>query len=132
MIGLDTNVVVRYLAQDDDRQSPMATRLFSKLTRENPGFVSSVVLAEVCWVLTRAYRMSRGALSEIIEGLLRSTELKFENAGPAWRALGAFRSGSSVEYADALIAETAALAGADKTVTFDRDAAAEGGMTLLA
>lgn len=132
MIGLDTNVVVRYLAQDDDRQSPIATRLFSKLTRENPGFVSSVVLAEVSWVLTRAYRMSRDALSDLVEGLLRSTELRFESAESAWRALGVYRSGNSVEYADALIAESAALAGADKTVTFDRDAGAEGGMTLLA
>lgn len=132
MIGIDTNVVVRYLAQDDDRQSPIATRLFSKLTRENPGFISSVVLAEVSWVLSRLYRMSRSALSETIEGLLRSTELRFENAGPAWRALGRYRAGRSVDFADALIAETSALAGVDEIVTFDRAAAAEGGMKLLA
>lgn len=132
MIGLDTNVIVRFLAQDDDRQSPIATRLFSKLTRDNPGFVSSVVLAEVSWVLTRSYRMSRDALSETVEGLLRSTELRFENAGPAWRALGSFRSGKAIEFADAFIAETGALAGVRETYTFDRTAAAEGGMTLLA
>lgn len=132
MIGLDTNVVVRFLAQDDDRQSLIATRVFSRLTRDDPGFVSSVVLAEVSWVLTRSYRLSREALAETLEGLLRSTELRVENAGPAWRALGLFRSGEAIGFADALIAETGALAGADKTYTFDRTAAAEGGMKLLA
>lgn len=132
MIGLDTSVIVRFLAQDDDRQSPIASRLFSKLTRVDPGFVSSVVLAEVSWVLTRSYRMSRDALSETIEGLLRSTELRFENAGPAWRALGLFRSGEAIGFADALISETGALAGVRETYTFERTGAAEGGMKLLA
>ncbi len=130
MIGLDTNVVVRFLAQDDELQSPIATRIFSRLTRENPGFISSVVLAEVSWVLTRAYRLTRSALAEAIEGLLRSAEIKTENAEAAWRALGQFQSGRSVEFADAFIAAIGALAGATATVTFDRDAASEGGMKL--
>lgn len=131
MIGLDTNVVVRFLAQDDDVQSPVATRVFSRLTRDNPGLVSAVVLAEVSWVLTRAYRLSRADLFAAIEGLLRSAELRIENAEAAWRALGAFQAAKSLEFADALIAKTNALAGASQTVTFDRDAASEGGMKLL-
>ena len=47
MIGLDTNVVIRFLAQDDEVQSLIATRFISRLSREKPGFVSSVVLAEI-------------------------------------------------------------------------------------
>lgn len=131
MIGLDTNVIVRFLVQDDDQQSPVATRQFSKLTRDNKGFVSAIVLAETSWVLTRAYRFSRGDLAAAIEGLLRSAELNIENAEAAWRALGVFQDGKAFEFADALIAETGALAGATQTVTFDRNAAAEGGMKLL-
>ena len=52
MIGLDTNVIVRYVVQDDPRQSAAATRLMEKtLSAENPGFVAVVTLCEVAWVL---------------------------------------------------------------------------------
>lgn len=47
MIGLDTNVLVRFLTQDEPRQSRIATQLIGSLTEEEPGFVSSVVLAEI-------------------------------------------------------------------------------------
>lgn len=132
MIGLDTNVIVRFLVQDDEVQSPLAARLFSRLSRDNPGFVSLVVLAEVSWVLARAYKASRAELSTAIEGLLRSAELKIENAEAAWRALGVYQASKSAEFADALIAEIAALEGVTQTLTFDRRAAGEAGMTLLA
>jgi len=131
VIGIDTNVLVRYLAQDDDAQSPVATRFMSKLTREQPGFISAVVLAEITWVLTRAYKISRGDVAKAVEGLLRSVELVVENADAAYRALSAYQASKSAEFADALIAETATLAGARETVTFDRNAAAETGMRLL-
>jgi predicted nucleic-acid-binding protein len=132
LIGLDTNVIVRFLAQDDEVQSRLATRLFARLTREEPGFVSLVVLAEVSWVLARAYKASRAELADAIEGLLRSAEIRIENAEAAWRALGAYQASKSAEFADALIAEIAALAGVTRTMTFDRRAAAEAGMALLA
>jgi predicted nucleic-acid-binding protein len=132
LIGLDTNVIVRFLAQDDEVQSRLATRLFARLTREEPGFVSLVVLAEVSWVLARAYKASRAELADAIEGLLRSAEIRIENAEAAWRALGAYQASKSAEFADALIAEIAALAGVTRTMTFDRGAAAEAGMALLA
>lgn len=131
MIGLDTNVVVRFLAQDDETQSPVATRFMSRLTREKPGFVSAVVLAEITWVLSRGYKASREDIAAAVEGLLRSAELVIENAPAAYRALALYRSASSAEYADALIGETAALAGASETVTFDTRAANELGMRLF-
>jgi len=131
MIGLDTNVVVRFLAQDDPVQSPVATRLISRLTRERPGFISAVVLAEISWVLSRAYKSPREDIAKALEGLLRSAELIIENAEAAYRALSAYQASPSAEFADALIAETAALAGASETVTFDRTAASDLGMRLL-
>lgn len=131
MIGIDTNVIVRFLAQDDDIQSPVATRFMARLTKERPGFISSVVLAEVSWVLSRAYKTSRVDIARAIEGLLRAAELVVENPAASYRALGAYQASPSAEFADALIAQTAALAGASETVTFDRDAAAGLAMRLL-
>lgn len=131
MIGLDTNVIVRFLAQDDDVQSPLASRLFARLSRDGPGFVSLVVLAEVSWVLARAYKTTRSELAEAVEGLLRSAEIRIENAEAVWRALGVYQASKSAEFADALIAEIAALEGVTRTFTFDRRAAAEAGMKLL-
>lgn len=131
MIALDTNVVIRFLTQDDEKQSPIATRFISSLTREKPGFVSSIVLAEIAWVLSRAYKASRQDIAKAVEGLLRSTELIIENTEAAYRALGVYQASTSAEFADALIAQTAALAGAGETVTFDRSAAAALGMRLL-
>lgn len=131
MIGLDTNVIVRFLAQDDESQSPIATRFIARLSRERPGFISSVVLAEMTWVLARAYKASREDIARAVEGLLRSSELIVENTDAAYRALGVYRASQSGEFADALIAQTAALAGASETVTFDKTAAAAFGMRLL-
>jgi predicted nucleic-acid-binding protein len=131
VIGLDTNVVIRFLTQDDDIQSPIATRFVSRLSRERPGFISAVALAEITWVLSRAYKGSREDIANAVEGLLRSAELVIENAEAAWRALGTYQASTSAEFADALIAETASLAGASETVSFDRKAAAGCGMRLL-
>jgi len=131
MIGLDTNVVIRFLAQDDAVQSPIATRFISRLSKERPGFISAVVLAEITWVLSRAYKTPRGDIARAVEGLLRSAELIVENAEAAYRALGAYQASTSGEFADALIAQTAALAGASETISFDHDAATAFGMRLL-
>lgn len=131
MIGIDTNVLVRFLIQDHPDQSAAATAVISRLTHENPGFISTVVLAEVSWVLAVAYKTPRQNLATLIDGLLRSAELKVENAPAAYRALAHFKSTSIGDFADALIAEIANLAGAEETVTFDRAAARAFGMRLL-
>lgn len=131
MIGLDANVVIRFLTQDDDIQAALAAKLFGRLTPENRGFISGVVLAEIAWVLSRVYKTSRAAVGAAIGGLLRSSEIKIENSEAAWRALAVFESSSSVEFADALISETARIAGASPIYTFDETAAKRGGMTVL-
>lgn len=112
-------------------QSPGATRFMSRLTKERPGFVSAVVLAEATWVLSRAYKSSRSDTASAVEGLLRSAELIVENPDAAYRALGAYQSSNAAEVADTLIAQTATLAGAAETVTFDQNAALTLGMRLL-
>ena len=131
MIGLDTNVIVRYLAQDDVRQAAAATRLIEgSLSTEARGFVSIVTLAEVVWVMASNYRAARAAVADIVEGLLTAPQLAIEKADVIWQALRAFRE-SKADFSDAVIVELGRDAGCSKTVTFDRHAAAHPGFEAL-
>ena len=123
MIGLDANVIVRYLAQDDPRQSAAATRLMEKtLSAEEPGFVTLVTLCEVAWVLAECYGADRERIRAVLQGLLESRQIVVESAEIAWRALRAWGS-SAADFSDALIGEIALAAGAGKVLTFDKAAA---------
>ena len=131
MIGLDTNVVVRYLAQDDVRQAAAATRLIEgTLTAEARGFISIVTLAEVVWVMGSIYRVTRAAVADIVEGLLTAPQLAVERSDVIWRSLRAYRA-SKADFSDAVIVELGRDAGCSKTVTFDRQAAAHPGFAAL-
>lgn len=131
MTGLDTNVLVRYIMQDDRRQSPIATRCVESLTAAAPGFVPLVAAMELCWVLESAYALDREQVVAAFEGLLRAKEIVVEQAAAVWKALRAMQA-QGADFADALVAESARTAGATRTVTFDRGAARQCGMTLLA
>ena len=131
MIGLDTNVVVRYLTQDDPKQSPIATRLMEKtLSSDEPGFISLVVLAEVVWVLVSLYSVDRAGVAEVVSGLLTTEPLRVESAELVWRAQRLY-AGSKADFSDALTAECSVAAGCKRAVTFDRTAAATSGFELL-
>jgi predicted nucleic-acid-binding protein len=130
MIGLDTNVLVRYITQDDARQSAKATKLIEGLTVEAPGFVSLVVVIELFWVLTSCYDFDRGQMAQVLEVLLRSKQLVVDRADQVVRALRAY-SGSNADFADCLIERTSASAGCGRTMTFDTGAAKAAGMTLI-
>jgi predicted nucleic-acid-binding protein len=131
VIGLDTNVVVRYLAQDHVRQAAAATRLIEgSLSAESRGFVSIVTLAEAVWVMSSNYGATRAIVADIVEGLLTAPQLTLENADVIWRALRAYRD-SRADFSDALIVELGRDAGCAKTVTFDRRAAAHPGFEAL-
>jgi predicted nucleic-acid-binding protein len=131
VIGLDTNVIVRYLAQDDVRQAAIATRLIEgSLSAEARGFVSIVTLAEIVWVMSSNYRAARAAVADIVEGLLTAPQLAIEKADVIWRALRAFRE-SKADFSDAVIVELGRDTGCTKTVTFDRHAAAHPGFEML-
>ena len=130
MIGLDTNVLVRYIMQDDAKQSLLASRLVESLSAEAPGFVPLVSVVELGWVLSSAYALNRAQLVEAFEGLLRTKELVVDRAETVWKALRVFQRGNA-DFADCLIERSAASAGCDRTVTFDRGAVSGCGMTLL-
>jgi len=126
VIGLDTNVVVRYPAQDDPRQAQIATRLIDgTLTAEQPGFISAIVLAEVLWVLEDLYSVTREELAECAERLLRARQLAIEHAAALQLAIRTSRS-ARCGLVDCLIAEIARAKGCKRVVTFDRNAAKSG------
>lgn len=130
MIGLDTNVLVRYVAQDDAKQSPQATRLIESLTVDSPGYVGLVSLVELVWVLSGCYAASRDDIAAVLETLLRAKELVIADADSVWKALRLFKQ-SQADFADCLIERSAAASGCDHTATFDRDAAKHCGMRLI-
>ena len=130
MIGLDTNVLVRFLTQDDPVQGAIATRLMAELTAEAPGFVGREVLVEFVWVLERAYGYGRAEVVAAIEGLLAAPEIRLEGHEETGAVLHRYREGGA-GFADFLIATAARRAGASRLVTFDRRAARIEGVELL-
>ena len=129
MIGLDTNVVVRYLVQDDPEQSATASAVIDALTEREPGFLSLVTVVELHWVLRRAYSLPAPHCRDLLERLLDARELRVERPSIIRAALTNSRQGA--DFADAVIAELGRAAGCHHTVTFDHGASALDDMRLL-
>jgi len=129
VIGLDTNVVVRYLVQDEPDQSATASTVIEALTVQDPGFLSLVTVVELYWVLRRVYKISTTRCAELVEGLLDARELRVGQDSIVRAALTASRGG--LDFADAVIAELGRVAGCEHTVTFDQRAAQSKEMGLL-
>jgi len=122
MIGIDTNVLVRYLAQDDPVQSAAATALIEqRLTVANPGFISLVAMVETVWVLDRAHRLPAAEIAAAVERMLQADVLVVDHEQAVFTAMIALkqRIGS---FADALIGALGGAAGCSHTVTVDRRA----------
>lgn len=131
MIGLDTNILVRYLAQDDPVQTPKATEIIERqLSETNPGFVSVVTMVETVWVLERAYRLKPSEIADAVESMLQAEVLAIEDEQEIYTAMIALRRGTG-SFADALIAALGAKAGCSHTLTFDRSAARLEGIKLV-
>lgn len=129
MIALDTNVLVRALAGDDDRQSPLARDFLRSLTPESPGFVCLSVILEVAWVLEKSLKMSRTDMIALLDGMMAAPAFEIEDGESVGEAIESARAGGG--FADSLIAATNQLYGITETVTFDRDAARRFGWRLL-
>lgn len=130
MIGLDTNVLVRYITQDHPAQSAAAVKVMNSLSSDSPGFLSLLVIAEVVWVLQFSYRFKRDEIEHVVDRLLRSKELILERAEIVSLALGKFRA-SRANFADCLIERCSHAAECQYIFTLDKDAAAMG-MRILA
>ncbi|NGN42319.1 type II toxin-antitoxin system VapC family toxin [Mesorhizobium sp. CGMCC 1.15528] len=131
-IGIDTNVLLRMVLNDDPGQRAKALAFGERLTEEMRGFVSLLVLIEFNWSLLSRYRQTKEQTLAAITKLLKIRTLVFEDFDAVVRALE--RSNfAGVDFADALIAEHNLESGCTHTVTFDQRAAkAIPSMELLA
>jgi predicted nucleic-acid-binding protein len=130
VIGLDTNILARFLLQDDRLQSPKADAIMGSLTVEEPGWVGVATLLELIWVLGSRNRFNRLAIAAVLDQLLSREEIAIEQPDCVQNALLLFRKGNA-DFADCLIASSAKAAGCTKTVTFDRVASRDAGMQLI-
>lgn len=123
MIGLDTNVLLRYLTQDDPAQSRRATEIVEhRLTKQNPGFVSLVVILEIVWVLGSLFKRTHAQIADHIEMLLAADTLEVQNEQEVYQAVVALRNGTGT-FEDALIGSIGIWRGCSATLTFDQNAA---------
>jgi predicted nucleic-acid-binding protein len=119
MIGVDTNVLVRFLVEDDKVQSAAAAALIERaIADDEPLFVADIVLCEVVWVVRYSYKVPRGEIARTLRQLLHARHLSFGSPDLLARALAAFSSGKG-DFADYLIREQATAAGCEAVATFD-------------
>lgn len=122
MIGLDTNVLVRYFTQDDPVQSRRAARFIeTHCTEETPGFVPLVVLCELIWVLDSGYGYAKKDIARLLRGMLSAPALLLENPDRTNRAVSLYEKGNT-GFADCLIAYSCEDASAVPVYTFDKAA----------
>jgi predicted nucleic-acid-binding protein len=122
MLGLDTNVLLRYIVQDDARQAQTASRFIEHaLSTAAPGFIGHIVLCEMTWVLESGYGYEREQIAATLQRVLETDRFQIERPALAWRALDAYHDG--IDFADALIALIGDAEGCEHTVSFDRRAA---------
>jgi predicted nucleic-acid-binding protein len=130
MIGLDTNILVRYVTQDDPVQSAKAIEVIERrLTEEIPGFISIVAMVETVWVLDRAYGLTPQEIAAVVERMLQTDVLVIENEQEVFTAMIALKEGQG-SFADSVIAALGVRAGCSCTLTFDHKAARLRGFEL--
>jgi len=120
VIGLDTNVVARYILRDDAEQWAVAASVIEALTPQEPGFITHVTLIELHWLLARKHKTDRDSRLSVLRGLVETEVFEFEDGESVVRALSLAEEGA--DFPDALIAASGDLFGVRETVTFDRRA----------
>lgn len=119
MIGLDTNIMVRYLTQDDPDQSRKAAHEIEKgLSAGEMFFIADIVMCELVWVLETAYGYDRREIVPVLENILRTRQFLFENKDLLWQSLADYRTKKG-DFADHLIGRAGHRAGCRETLTFD-------------
>ena len=130
MICLDTNIVVRYIAQDDVVQSAKATQLIESLSAETPGFITLVSIVELVWVMQGCYKATKEECAAVLQTLLHTREILLENAEIVVMATHKYLA-SNADFVDCLIERSANYAKCTCTMTFDSNAAKTAGMLLV-
>jgi predicted nucleic-acid-binding protein len=119
MRGLDTNVVVRYLTQDDPIRAQKATQVIEEGVDQGEVFyLTSIVLCELVWVLEDAYDYSRRDIETVLDRILRTAQFRFDHKDQLWLALHDYHVGPA-DFSDYLIGRLSTQAGCTETLTFD-------------
>ncbi len=129
MIGLDTNILIRYVAQDDALLTPRANAVMAQLTPDDPGWISLTAMAELTWVLKRRFKQDRAQIHRVLLSLLSQSKIAIEQPELVRKAAGLYLQGNA-DFTDYLVACSGKAAGCTTTLTFDRKAAKSAGMTL--
>ncbi len=123
MKGLDTNVLVRYLTQDEAAQAKRASECIKgECSSDRPCLINRIVLCELVWVLEGAYGYRRADIADVLEKILRTNQFLIEDLQACWSAFEKYRA-SRVDFSDALLAGTNRMLGCEATITFDKGAA---------
>ena len=130
MIALDTNVLVRFLTQDDDAQFQVAAGLIEGCTRDVPGYVCREVMIELVWVLERAYKYSREEIAEALLSIVTASQLSVENAQDIASVVSLYRK-EGYDFADLMIRQAAQRTENRVLKTFDQKLARLDGVELL-
>lgn len=128
MIGLDTNILVRYLTKDDEKQWQQAVEVIGQ---NKPCFITHIVLCELVWVLKgKNYGLSKDDIVHALEAMLHSADFEFESRSTIAQAIQRYKQGKA-DFADYLIGAIAHQAGCTETVSFDRKLTSEKGFRYL-
>ncbi len=119
MIGLDTNILVRYLTQDEPDQSMKATNEIEKgQATGHMFFIAAIVMCELVWVLETSYGYDRQEIVQVLEKILRTKQFQFENKDLLWQSLADYRRKKG-DFADHLLGRVGHKYGCRDTLTFD-------------
>lgn len=119
MKGLDTNVLVRYLTQDDPKQAAVATREIERAAAKGEKMLlQPIVLCELVWVLDSAYGFSKAEILPVLERILRTAQFEIAEKDAVWQALGDYRRGKG-DFSDYCLARLNCKEGAAVTLSFD-------------
>ena len=130
MIGIDTNLLLRFFVEDDEPQFDQARQFVeNNLSRDEPGFVSLIVVVELAWALKQVYKLSHEEIANILRAILEADELRVERASLVSRAVENAVA-HNVEFSDALITAGNVEAGCTAFVTFDQSFSGSGEATL--
>lgn len=131
MKGIDTNVLVRYILQDDARQGALAAHFVEKnCSRDEPAFINGIILCELVWVLETAYEYSRAEIIPVLEKILHTQQFHIHEPQIIWQALRGYKT-TSIDFADHYINSLNLHNDCEYTVTFDKKASRVVGFKLL-
>lgn len=131
MIGLDSNILIRLAVRDDKNQFHRARNVLQKsVSAEHPGYINLVVLAEFCWTLKRAYKVTDRGIREAVTKLLDAANVVIAQREAVVQAL-LLATSTQCDFSDALISAINRVEGCDYTLTFDKKFADKGAARLV-